>query len=62
MLPILPSAVLVINRVAQNFALSGLATNGGALVQQNLKTTIDVVGEGDDAEGDRGLAGGPDGG
>ncbi len=37
---------LVINRVAQNFALSGLAQMA-ALVQQNLKTTIDVVGEGD---------------
>jgi phosphate transport system protein len=37
---------LVINRVAQSFALSGLAQMA-ALVQQNLKTTIDVVGEAD---------------
>jgi phosphate transport system protein len=38
---------LVINRVAQNFALSGLGQMA-ALVQQNLKTTIDAVGEADD--------------
>jgi phosphate transport system protein len=37
---------LVINRVAQSFALTGLAQMA-ALVQQNLKTTIDVVGEAD---------------
>jgi phosphate transport system protein len=37
---------LVINRVAQNFALSGLGQMA-ALVQQNLKTTIDAVGEAD---------------
>jgi phosphate transport system protein len=37
---------LVINRVAQNFALSGLGQMA-ALVQQNLKSTIDAVGEGD---------------
>jgi phosphate transport system protein len=38
---------LVINRVAQNFALSGLGQMA-ALVQQNLKTTIDAVGEADE--------------
>jgi phosphate transport system protein len=37
---------LVINRMAQNFALSGLGQMA-ALVQQNLKTTIDAVGEAD---------------
>jgi phosphate transport system protein len=37
---------LVINRVAQNFSLSGLGQMA-LLVQQNLKTTIDVVGEAD---------------
>lgn len=37
---------LVINQVAQNFSLSGLAQMA-ALVQQNLKTTIDAAGEGD---------------
>jgi phosphate transport system protein len=37
---------LVINRMAQNFALTGLAQMA-ALVQQNLKTTIDAVGEAD---------------
>ena len=37
---------LVINRVAQNFALSGLGQMA-VLVQQNLKTTIDAVGEAD---------------
>jgi phosphate transport system protein len=37
---------LVVNRVAQNFALSGLGQMA-ALVQQNLKSTIDAVGEAD---------------
>ncbi len=37
---------LVINRMAQNFALSSLGQMA-ALVQQNLKTTIDAVGEAD---------------
>ncbi len=37
---------LVINRVAQNFALSGLGQMA-LLVQQNLKTSIDAVGEAD---------------